>query len=176
MHRLVYSVFKTIMLSMIFIFAFDMLSYLYRAMSLNQRMESLMVSMQRTVMENNYLTDGAKDTYDSIFDNLKTSVNTGEEFITDIKMNYGTDAVNTINSIKASRGGTNSDILVKDMKKVGAYGDVMVVQVAVTINQPMWGFENNSYRADDFTRTLTNQTTLSYTYYVPCLKYSVGTA
>lgn len=63
MNKLVYSVFKAIMLSVIFIFIFDMASYLYRAVSLNARMESLSTSLKKVVMENNYLPESDAELY-----------------------------------------------------------------------------------------------------------------
>ena len=75
MHKLVYSVFKTIMVAMILVFAFDMIGYLYRAMSLNQRMENIMVSMQRIVAENNGLTPDAYSMYEDMFIQLAKDMN-----------------------------------------------------------------------------------------------------
>ena len=56
MAKLTYTVFKTIMLAMIFVFVFDMGMYLYRTASLTQRMQNIMTSMQRVVQENNGLS------------------------------------------------------------------------------------------------------------------------
>ena len=181
------------MLSMIFVFVFDMASYLYRAMSLNQRMESIMVSMQRCVMENNGLNDSAYNMYKSMFEQLADDMNgdlngngtkdVGEQwFINGFWVNYNTNAINSlsaINSKRANASGTlqNINILHKDMSNIASYGDVMTVQVGVQINQPSWGFVNNSYSANDWQNSTTsNQITQKttefwYTYYVPCLNY-----
>lgn len=70
MNRLVYTVFKTIALSIIFIFLFDIIFYMYRVTSLNARMESLSTSMKKVVMENNYLPSEMAETYSEIFKNM----------------------------------------------------------------------------------------------------------
>ena len=184
MHRLVYSVFKTIMIAMILVFAFDMFSYLYRAMSLNQRMENIMISMQREVMENNGLTEGAYNMYETMFKALADDMNGGVpgSFVNGFWINYGKEA-NTqhpcLTSLNALRDNTNVNILCGDLKETGSYGDVMVIQVGVQINQPSWDFVGTDRGSENFqndrTSALINANThnLWYTYYVPCLRYTV---
>lgn len=75
MNRLVYSVFKAIMLSIIFVFVFDMVFYLYRAISLNSRMQSISTSLQKVVMENNYLPSETANMYGQLFAQLITDFN-----------------------------------------------------------------------------------------------------
>lgn len=70
MHKLVYTVFKTIALSIIFIFLFDIVFYMYRVTSLNSRIESVSTSMRKVVMENNYLPSEIADTYSKIFKHM----------------------------------------------------------------------------------------------------------
>lgn len=193
MNKLVYTVFKTIMISMILIFVFDMVSYLYRAMSLNQRMESIMVSMQRCVMENNGLNESAYNMYKGIFSQLACDMNgdtngngvrdAGEQwFINGYWINYGTPARNCLTTIQSKRQNSSGtlqavNILHSDMKNVASYGDVMTVQVGVQLNQPSWGFVDNSYSGNDWQNSVTSNkiaqktTEFWYTYYVPCLRY-----
>lgn len=183
MHRLVYNVFKTIMLAMIFVFVFDMASYLYRAMSLNQRMENIMVSMQRIVSENNGLTPDAYSMYESMFIQLANDMNSGEpgSFINGYWINYNHDARTqhtTLTRLDAMRNGSTKNVLIEDMKEVGGYGDVMVVQVGVSIDQPTWGFTGSSHSAANWNNDRTSsvlkprQHEMWYTYYVPCLRYT----
>ena len=79
MDRFVLNVFKGIMISMIMIFLFDMLSYLYRAVSVDQRMLNIMTGMQRVVMENNYLPEESEEAFAEIFTNLARSYNGGSK-------------------------------------------------------------------------------------------------
>jgi hypothetical protein len=170
------------MLSMIFVFVFDMGSYLYRAMSLNQRMENIMVSMQRIVSENNGLTPDAYSMYKSMFIQLAKDMNAGEpgSFINGYWINYGDDAASqhlALSSLTATRNGTSVDVLIQDMAELGQYGDVMVVQVGVSIDQPTWGFTGSSHSAANWNNDRTSsvlkprQHEMWYTYYVPCLGY-----
>lgn len=192
MNKFVWSIFKTIMLAMIFVFVFDMGAYLLRALSLNQRMENTMVSMQKTIMENNYLPEGSYEMYKAIFigiaDDFNGTNSTGaNHFINGYNLNYGNTAVDTLSDITAVRynksGATGGkvNILRKDMQVPASYGDVMVCQVSVQVNQPTWGFTNtdgsgrhnapnwNNDRTDSSLKPKT--TWFTYTYYVPCLKY-----
>ena len=192
MERFVLNVFKAIMISMIMIFTFDMLSYLYRAMTLNNKMENLMTSMQRVVMENNYLPEGAYDEYWTLFQNLKLSYNGNtnspttehirgsirkEEFIQGFTMNYKKDLVSANKAAIVNSFASGEGILRTKMYSPANYGDVMAVQVAVAINQPLWRFTNYSHvdggdlGMPNFNRAQYGTTWLSYTYYVPCLHY-----
>lgn len=127
MHKLVYNVFKTIMLSIIFIFVFDIVFYMYRVSSLNARMESVSTSMKKVVMENNYLPSEVADTYSEIFakmicdyngavyspgmsnNELRMTSMTGQgvvntsAFIAGMNWNYHTNAVNANLGITATR-------------------------------------------------------------------------
>lgn len=193
MNKFVWSIFKTIMLAMIFVFVFDMGAYLLRALSLNQRMENTMVSMQKTIMENNYLPEGSYEMYKAIFIGIADDFNGTDSkganhFINGYNLNYGNDAVDTLSDIRATRynasgSATTGSILRKDMKIPASYGDVMVCQVSVQVNQPTWGFTNthnieggkhsavnwNNDRTDSSLKPKT--TWFTYTYYIPCLKY-----
>lgn len=221
MNKLVYSVFKTIAFAMIFVFVWDMVFYMYRVSSLNQRVESMMTSLQKVVMENNCLPIEDSELYKQLLVGLAEDFNGGEafandgtgEFIMNIGWNVGTDAVDSNGvSLKTSSPlsvtGTrdtytnhswtsrNVELLHYQMDEVGAYGDVQTVQVRVRVRQPMWGFgrgsdtslsynaggtndgvaEGGEYGAANWqNRTSRNpngaSAILSYTYYVPCLKY-----
>ena len=189
MYKLVYTVFKTIFLSMMLIFVFDIGFYMYRALSVNQRMESLMTSMQKIVIENNYLPEQDFAMYESIFQQLSDDMNNGDVFITGIGMNYNTNAQGSgvlehLYSTDDTRG-TVDDLLVKKMDKPAQYGDVMICQARVQIAQPVWGFGTaktgyadtayHDYDGEDSTkwnRVGYRTVTLYYTYYVPCLNYT----
>lgn len=185
MYKLVYTVFKTIFLSMMLIFVFDIGFYLIRAFSINQRMESIMTSMQKVVMENNYLPQGDYDMYKTIFEQLMADMNGDgtmqDRFIVGIGINYKTDPKGTVLTqlIAQDSTGHNRNILKTRMEKPAEYGEVMICQTRVGIQQPIWGFDNSEaqgyhYSGEDSTkwgRIGYRYTTFYYTYYVPCLKY-----
>ena len=77
MYKMVYQVFKTIAIAMVLVFVFDIVLYLYRAYSLNQRMESLCVSIQKVVSENNYMPEGQYNMFMRLFDDMADSFNSG---------------------------------------------------------------------------------------------------
>ena len=182
MDKFVLNVFKGIMISMIMIFAFDMLSYLYRALSINQKMLNIMTGMQRVVMENNYMPKEMMTDYEGIFNLLAENYNSStgvkfengsddSTFLHSVKLNYGQDA-------EGDFSGIDNTILVKDMRTPGEYGDIAVVQATIKISQPVWGFNvvKNSLSgaersANNFNREGVYYNTLSYTYLVPCLHY-----
>lgn len=188
MHKIVFNVFKAIMLSMILVFVWDIGFYLYRVTNLNQRMSSLMTSMQKVVMENNYLPEDAYNTYIALFSQIADSFNNNGDtsrgvFINGFNINYSHPSARTI-SLTATRNGSSVDILRTQMDRahMGNYGDVMVVDVEVNVNIPVWKFVNKSSveGADHSALNWENDrdgaiqpanTTLSYTYYVPCMKY-----
>lgn len=189
MHRLVASCFKAIMFSIIFVFVFDMSFYLYRVISLNSRMESIMTSMQKVVMENNYLPDGSYKLYENIFSRLASDMNQGgETFIRGFNINYSHDATlpsgaDTLNADIIYANGSsasNVNILKKRMDTPAQYGEVMAVQVIVGVYSPIWGWGSNNtgeykytgQNAQQWNRNATGGTVeFTYTYYVPCLKY-----
>ena len=186
------------MLSMIFIMVFDITSYLYRAMSLNTKVENLMTSLQRTVSENNGLPSETAETYSKLLSNTADNFNkngTNEPFVLGISWNYGksveTVGTSTPLSINSKRYYYDNssknykdkevDILHTDMGDIGDYGDIHACQVKIAVAQPMWGWGNlekatYSYGGEDSTswnkaRTKVPVTMFYYTYYVPDIRY-----
>ncbi len=192
MHKLVYASFKAIFLSMMFIFLFDMTFYLFRAFSINQRMETIMTSMQKVVMDNNYLPEGEYIMYRKMFEQLAHDMNRGDTFITGMGTNFNRPADGpTMDYFRTHQDlatGSYSDRLRFQTNKPAEYGDVMVVQTKVQIAQPIWGFSSAdmvdpnteytaavpNYAGQDSTywhRLGYRRTTIYYNYYVPCLKF-----
>ena len=201
MYRIVGTVFKIIMLSIIFVFVWDMAFYMYRAFTLNQKMEGYMSSMQQIVMKNNYLPESDYIMYTNIFRNLADSMNGTEpndKFIVGIGTNYGSPVtavatsggnttsttMRTLDELKVQLEHTNAmkNALCLDMSKPASYGSIMVVQARVKINQPFWNWTTSLLGTNDFgysgedgdkwSRKLDYYTkTLYYIYYVPCLQY-----
>lgn len=195
MHRLVATSFKTIMFTIIFIFVWDMAFYMYRAVSLNQRMESLMTSMQKVIMENNYLPEGDYEMYKTLLTQLARDMNgsdPNDRFINGFIINYdhapyGAGVLTSLNAQRSDGTGVRTtNILQRKMSIPANYGDVMIAQIGVNINQPLWNWSHGvvgeyNYDGQDaawvggtdegFTRVGFATTTFYYTYYVPCLKY-----
>lgn len=166
MNKLVYTVFKAIMMSILFVFIFDMVFYMYRVTSLNSRMESISTSLKKVVMDNNYLPSEQAKMYQALIAQMVCDYNgltytTGmsgsdfynssidDNFIAGFHWNYTTDATNLgLDSIVATRRqyvssswqNKNIQILNKKMGVPGDYGDVCVVQLKVAVFQPMWGW------------------------------------
>lgn len=217
MNRLVFSVFKTIAFAMIFVFVWDMAFYLYRVSSLNQRMENIMTSMQKVVMENNCMPEEDAKMYYQLLVNMASDFNGGSfanngtgEFVARIGWNFSENARDSRGNLLDSsnsplqvtgdratynastgRWSTRSvNLLHHKMGEVGAYGDIQTVQVRVMVYQPFWGFGTGggtdyvsggtaagTAQGGEFgganwqRRDKAASVVLSYTYYVPCLKY-----
>lgn len=207
MHRLVLNCFKAIIYSMLFIFILNFAFYLYKVTELNHRVESIVSSMQRVVMENNYMPPEMNDVYASMFAELYNSYNgfdgstTGvrrddlnmymtsngtdvmegsmsgsvmDLFIVGIGWNYSHPAQGNFQEIEVRNTngaiGSMRNILRKQMNKPANFGDVMLVQVIVQVQQPMFSMSGNR-SSDDFKLDKWARTNLVYNYYVPCLKY-----
>lgn len=167
MNRLVYSVFKAIMMAIIFVFVFDMAFYLYRAISLNSRMQSISTSLQKVVMENNYLPSETATMYQNLLGQLIVDFNGGsysigadgslnlndsdinDNFISGMHWNYSTEAtgisgMNEKTKVYRYNGSTftptDIDLVVKKMSTPADYGQVMIVQLRVGVYQPLWGW------------------------------------
>lgn len=188
MNKLVYSVFKAIMLAIIFVFVFDMVFYLYRAISLNSRMQSISTSLQKVVMENNYLPSETANMYGQLFAQLITDFNVKDNFILGIHWNYLDDAIgisgmNEKTKVYRYNGSkftpTDIPLVVNKMRDPADYGQVMIVQLRVGVYQPLWGWGvadgSYHYNGEDVTKWVRNATSAStefvYNYYVPCLQY-----
>jgi len=201
MHRMILQVFKVLALSMVLVFVFDIVFYLYRALNLNQRMESVNVSIQKVVSENNYLPEGEYQMFTSIFNNIGNSMNGGsgtgnenDDFIiwnsdaSAVGINYGTGVSNgTLPSIQDADG---NELVVDDIQKPADYGDVRPIELSIRVKQPGWGFVGG-LSADNWTNDRDAvkdkykdtdgdgdalSTKFTYTYLVPCLKYQSVTA
>lgn len=200
MYKMVYQVFKTIAIAMVLVFVFDIVLYLYRAYSLNQRMESLCVSMQKVVSENNYMPEGQYNMFMRLFDDMADSFNSGyitreDGSITQVdesslsasdarynrfiirqpdnhavRLNYGQNPVSTLPTISGVTVGG-------DISQPLDYGDVAYIEAKVEVKQPVWDFIGDSYSAANFQNsnselTIAERSTeFTYTFLVPCLKY-----
>lgn len=197
MERLVYGVFKAIILSMIFVVVWQVGFYLYNVAVLDQRMSNLLVSMEKTVSENNYMPSEEAELYASILNQIQaqfdgrfsdgtrrtyknSSTDTG--FIADWSWNY-----NGVGNYVAFTPADSSWVNVGnfyDLSKPNSYGKVASINVTFTIRAPWVGFgHSNEIERTNGTENgatgntakqwhvETTNTNLAYTAYVPCLKY-----
>lgn len=199
-YKMIYQVFKALAIAMVMVFVFDIVFYLYRAYSLNQRMESMCVSLQKVVSENNYLPEGQYNMFMTLFDDMADSFNSGyktneDGTITRVDESSlsGTDAnINRFivrqddgHAVRLNYGQTPDGVtptisgvtVGSDLSKPLDYGDVAYIQAKVEVKQPVWDFIGTSYSAANFQNSNTNAsiaektTEFTYTYLVPCLKY-----
>ncbi len=165
MNRLVYSVFKAIMMAIIFVFVFDMVFYLYRAISLNSRMQSISTSLQKVVMENNYLPSETATMYQHLFGQLIVDFNggsygigadgslhlndydTNNNFISGMHWNYkdsatGISGMSETTKVYRYNGSTftptDIPLVIDKMSSPADYGQVVIVQLRVGVYQPLW--------------------------------------
>lgn len=174
MHNLVFKVFKTIAFAIIFVFVFDISMYIYRFNSFNTKVENINTSLQKVVMENNYLPEEQAELFKSMFYNLMADynaptaadrqgytpnpatnavpfANANNAFVLFCDWNFANAAVFPTGTSPISvLDNTGHSIVHNQMGitsgggVVGDYGDIMIVQVRFILAQPMWNFMHNS--------------------------------
>ena len=174
MHRIVANCFKGIAFAIIFVIVWDLGFYLWRANALNQRMESIAVSMQEVVSKNNYLPEGDRAMFNSILNSIKDDMNVSDTFINAFDWNYNDNCVFDSSTLQSNLG---SNKLIKKMKYPASYGDVMVIELRVNLNATYWTQVNTSSKGNSGDTFVKNNKGIvfTYTYLVPCLKYTTVT-
>lgn len=167
MNRTVWVAFKSVAFAIFFVVIWSVAFYLFKAYSLNQKIESLMVTMQQEVSKNNYLPPETYDMYEELLVDIAETMN-GEEagsFVRGFNINYSHES----NFQPVGTGGVE---YVTQLDTPGNYGDIAVIELQVTMNAITWfydpaedGAANQVQLDDDLGVTLT------YTYQVPCLRY-----
>lgn len=175
MHRLVANCFKAMAYSIIFIIVWDVCFYLWRANAINQRMESLAVSLQEVVSKNNYLPEEDYKMFESLCKQTMSDMNQGDIFIRGFNINYGRDAYckNAV-SVNVDKGSGVVNVAKYNLKTPASYGDVQVVEIGVGINASIWDRSTSNNAGEDWSRSDTG-IKFTYTYLVPCLKYTTVT-
>lgn len=174
MHRIVANCFKGIAFAIIFVIVWDLGFYLWRANALNQRMESIAVSMQEVVSKNNYLPEGDRLMFNSILNSIKDDMNVSDTFINAFDWNYNDNCVFDSSTLQSNLG---SNKLIKQMGYPASYGDVMVIELRVSLNATYWTQVNTGSQGNSGDTFVNNNTGIvfTYTYLVPCLKYTTVT-
>lgn len=163
MHRMVATVFRTIMISIVLIIVFEMSLYLIRVNAVVDRVESMMTTLLPEIAKNNYMTVNAKkayigtgDTSSSVINDMlsKDGIKNGraDGMLQAVRINYGTDL------------GSGDDLSIPKQ-----YGETRTVVVEYDLR----GLDltvNHSGNATQWTRG-TREFTMKITRVVPCLKY-----
>lgn len=171
MHRIVANCFKAIAFAIIFVIVWDVGFYLWRANALNQRMESVAVSIQEVVSKNNYLPEEEKEMFRNILNTIRADMNNSDVFIEKISWNYAYPSSYQPQILDSD----NKNIVRYRMDTPASYGDVMVIEIHVLVNATVWGqIGGIGNRADSFVRD-SSRVNFTYTYLVPCLKYTTVT-
>lgn len=170
MSKFVLGAFKTIFISMLIVFVFDMTAYIIKVRTLNQRMLNTMNNMQKTVQTENGMSESMYKMYNTIFNQYKdqmkdTHTGLGDFIITGgsdaVRLNYNrtadssdftengyfnnaNDGVNRLvsayNSSFAGGSGSSRSALITDMSQYGGLGDMMIIRAQVVVQSPLWAF------------------------------------
>lgn len=167
MNKVVWTAFKSVAFAILFVIVWSVSFYLFKAYSLNQKIESVMVTMQQEVSKNNYLPESAYEMYENLLRDVATNMNGNEagSFIQGFNINYHHDSQFQPTSV----GGVNYSTR---LDTPADYGDIAVIELQVTMNAVEWFYDPAEDGAANQVKTDNNAaTTLTYTYQVPCLRY-----
>lgn len=155
MERLVPIIFKTLMLSMLFMFLLDTSLLLVEVVSIHSRVSNLSNMMQLEVARNNYMPTEIANTF-------QDALNTIAENSTIIDNN------GIVTNMKSTLDGRTE--LTADY--AGNYGDTVDLLVRVNMH-PTYVYYNPNRTGANSSWLLTSvgEITLDYEYAVPCLRY-----
>lgn len=176
MHRIVANCFKGIAFAIIFVIVWDLGFYLWRANALNQRMESIAVAMQEVVSKNNYLPKGDAEMFKSVLTEIQNDMNISDVFINAMDWNYKDSSVFNSSTLNSNLGNSGNK-LIRQMNCPADYGDVMVIELKVSVNASFWNQVDTATKGNSSETFVPNKRGIvfTYTYLVPCLKYTTVT-
>ena len=170
MNRFVIVAFKAVAYSIIFVIIWSLCFYLFRAYSLNQKMESIMTSMEQEVTKHNYLTEDAYNMYKGMLLNIADDMNGGDHFVRGFRINY--------NHISDTEPPHNNGLTYqRQLNEPADYGDVMIIEMSVSINaltmfyDPAANNTADSVQIYDANEAKSKGLTFTYVSQVPCLRY-----
>lgn len=177
MHRMIFFVFKTLLVTVLSMFLVDITMTMISVLRLNNELEATAKLMQQSIMEENYLTDDAREVYNCILNGGTPNI-----------PGYAGDAYTGIthddgngNRVIGANGLTGEgipteeiDISVKDelnndVTEPQMYGEFVTLRLDVTIEPSVFWF-NGRFAADSMGRGW-YQINLEKEYVVPCLRY-----
>lgn len=171
MTRFVAVAFKAVAYAVIFVVIWSVVFYLYRAYALNQKMESVMVTLEQEVAKHNYLTESSYEMYEEILGNIQHDMNGGDnEFIQGFRINYSHPCDTQGIPDESSNGKVRYQ---KQLNTPANYGDIAVVELSVTINALDLFYDPNANGAANDIQINDDgiATTFTYLSQVPCLRY-----
>lgn len=153
-----------IMYAIIFVVIWSVAFYLFKAYTLNSRIENIMVSMQEDVSRNNYLTPEAYTMYERMLMDLQMDMNVGGDvFINGFDINYSHDCTVDV----PINGLTYS----KRLDTVADMGDVAIIELTVGFRAVAWIYDASENGAANQSQLRQKENTITYVYQVPCLRY-----
>lgn len=168
MSRIVANSFKAIAYAIIFVIIWSVGFYLFRAYALNNKMESIVASMESEVSKHNYLTNEAYTMYESMLENMADDMNNGSTFIRGYRINYNHPCDMTLPVGTSLTYSTQLDT-------PADYGDVAIIELSVTVNAVDLFYDPSPDGAANAIGIRDGDdgvgVTFTYTSQVPCLKY-----
>lgn len=165
MHKLVGTVFKTIMVAVLMIVIFDVAMYIMRVNSLDSKITALSTTLRSEVSKNNYLpSDDTNGTspytmYKNMLEDIKQ---TDPDLVVDYRLYIG-----------HYEGAGASRKFVKDNNDPYNYGETRGIQIRVAVRRVTWGSaqsDGSVRNLDDLEKNFST-TVFEYNYEVPCLRY-----
>lgn len=175
--RSVFFVFKTIFFTIISLFMIDVVFTLVSIFQLNDEIEATAKMMEQNIMEENYLTEDAKEVYTAIFNGGTPNISgyTGDAYqgITHDNGNgvrvAGADGISG-EGIQASRVSFSiKDSTGNEVTEPQKYGEFLKLNIGVTVRPSMFWFQGKLDDPDNARSWyLVN---INKEYAVPCLRY-----
>lgn len=147
MHRLVSTVFKTLILSLLFMFLLDTSLLAVEIISIHSKVSNIAGTMQTELARNNYMPDALAETFTDFLTDIARTSSIMEE--SDVKTNFAT--------------------LTAD--NAGEYGDVKELKVEMTLHPTFVYYNPDRSNGKGWLVDNPISYTLTYEYQVPCLRY-----
>lgn len=147
MHRLVSTVFKILMMSLLFMFLLDTALLAVEIISIHSKVSNITGTMQTELARNNYMPDEIANTF------------TG--FLVEI----------ADNSSIMTTGGVYTNFSQLTASDAGEYGDVKDLKVEMTLNPTFVYYNPDRSNGKGWLVDNPISYTLKYHYKVPCLRY-----
>lgn len=173
MHRMISTVFKILILSMLFMFLLDTSLLMVEIVTIHSKLSNVAGIMQTEVSRNNCMPNAMANTFERILDEIENN-----STIMDTTKSSSLKKIRTNMSHDLTVGSGGSSVVYTSLnpnspRTVGDYGDFVTLAIEATLN-PAFVYYNPE-------RTESNQSWLMrsgaldyklyYIYTVPCLRY-----
>ena len=149
MHRLVSTVFKTLILSLLFMFLLDTALLAVEIISIHSKVSNIAGTMQMELSRNNYMPESIGDTFKTYLESIAES--------------------STVMNNDKSNVFINLDDL--DSGKAGEYVDTKELIIRMTLHPTFVYYNPDRSNGKGWLVDNPITYTLSYEYQVPCLRY-----